>query len=118
MKLKTMCDEFLQKVLVERSNAVNEAVAREIQNKHEPYKAQMISTRDRAIANEEQQFKTLVEQITKEHNAKVEDLKNDFGKAIQTHRDEIARSAEATARETFDKFILGVSAVADDIKSN
>ena len=118
MKLKTMCDEFLQRVHAERDNAVKEAVLHDIQTIHKPYEAKMISARDKAIANEEQKFNALVEQITKEHNALVASVREDFGKAIQNHREEVARSAEAKAKVEYDKFIIGVATVADDIKTN
>lgn len=118
MNLKTKCDEFLQSVTIMRQAAINEAVQREIQTQHEPYKAQMISARDKALANEEQSFTALVNQITAEHNAKVQTCKADFEKAIQAHRDEVARNAEQSAKVEYDKFILAVSAVADEIKVN
>lgn len=118
MKLKTMADEFLQRVLTERNNAIAEAQRRDIQEKHEPYKAQMMATRDTAIANEEQKFKALIEKLTKEHNDIINSVKEDFGKAIQAHREEIERSAEATASAEYDKFIKGVCTVADEIKLN
>lgn len=116
MKLKSMADEFLQKVLVARDTAINEEITQDIQSKHEPFKAQMISARDKALANEEQAYKALVEQITKEHNDKVEAVKEDFGKAIQSHKDEVVRSAKAKAEAQYNKFIEGVCNVADEIK--
>ena len=118
MKLKTMADEFLQRVLAQRNIAVEEAKQKEIQTIHEPYKAQMISARDKALANEEQKFRALVEKITKEHEELVNSVRSDFEKAIQNHRLEVERSAEATARAEYDKFINGVCVVADEIKEN
>lgn len=118
MKLKIMADEFLQRVLAQRNIAIEEAKQHEVQTIHEPYKAQMISARDKALANEEQKFRTLVDQITKEHNDLVESVKDDFAKNIQNHKEQVERSAEAKARAEYDKFINGVCSVADDIKEN
>lgn len=119
MKLKTMCDEFLQRVLAERTTAINEAISHDIQTIHKPYEAKMVSARDKAIANEEQKFNALVEQLTKEHNALVSSIRTDFGKAIQSHRDEVARSAEAKAKVEYDEFIREVATAADrTIKTN
>lgn len=118
MNLKTKCDEFLQSIKAMRDNAIAQSVQREIQTKHEPYKAQMISARDMEIANKEQTFNAVIEKLKKEHEAEITICRANFEKAIQSHRDEIARVAEANAKGEYDKFILGVSAVADDIKVN
>jgi adenine-specific DNA methylase len=118
MNLKTKCDEFLQSIKAMRDNAIAQAVQREIQTKHEPYKAQMISARDMEIANKEQTFNAVIEKLKKEHEAEITICRANFEKAIQSHRDEIARVAEANAKGEYDKFICGVAAVADDIKVN
>jgi F0F1-type ATP synthase membrane subunit b/b' len=118
MKLKTMADEFLQRVLAQRNIAVEEAKQKEVQSIHEPFKAQMISARDKALSNEEQKFRDLVDKITKEHNDLVQSVKDDFANEIQKHKEQVERSAEAKARVEYDKFINGVCTVADEIKEN
>lgn len=118
MNLKTKCDEFLQSVKAMRDSAIAQAVQIELQAKHEPYKAQKISARDMEIANKEQSFNAVIAQLKKEHEAEIAICKAEYEKAIQSHRDEVARTAEANAKGEYDKFILGVSAVAYDIKVN
>lgn len=118
MGLKVKVDEFLQSIKAMRENAITEAVQQALQTKHEPYKVQMTATRDKALVAEEQEFRTLVEQITAQHNAKVAEIKADFEGAIVKHKTIVAQEAEAGAKVEYDKFILGVAAVADDIKLN
>lgn len=118
MNLKTKTEEFLQNVLVMRSNAINEAVQRELQTKHEPYRAQMVAARDKIISNEKQILDAKIAQLKKEHDGKISTCVADFEKAIQTNKDEVTRSAEANVKAEYDKFIEGVAAVADNIKTN
>lgn len=118
MGLKVKVDEFLQSVKAMRENAINEAVQQALQTKHEPFKAQMTATRDKALVAEEHEFHKVIEQITVQHNAKVAEIKADFEGEIVKHRTIVAQEAETNAKGEYDKFILGVAAVADDIKIN
>jgi hypothetical protein len=118
MGLKVKVDEFLQSVTIMRKTAIDEAVQQALQTKHEPYKAQMVATRDKALVAEEQEFRRVIEQITAEHNNKVSTIKADFDGAIASHKASVAQLAEESAKGEYDKFILQVSAIADDIKIN
>jgi predicted RNA-binding protein with RPS1 domain len=118
MILKLKADEFLQSIVAMRDNAVREAIQQAIQKNHEPYRVQMVAKRDKELADKEQTFNALIAQLTKEHEAEKATCKAGYEKAIQSHRDEVARTAEANAKGEYDKFILGVSAVADEIKEN
>lgn len=118
MGLKVKVDEFLQSVTILRKTAIDEAVQQALQTKHEPYKAQMIATRDKALVAEEQEFQQVIEQITREHNVRVQTIKGDFDSAIANHKASVAQTAEDSAKVEYDKFILQVSAIADDIKIN
>ena len=118
MGLKVKVDEFLQSVKAMRENAIIEASQQALQTKHEPFKAQMTTAKEKALAVEEREFQKMIEQITAQHNAKVAEIKADFEGEIVKHRTIVARDAEAIAKVEYDKFILGVCAVADDIKIN
>lgn len=118
MGLKVKVDEFLQTVTVMRKTAIDEAVQQALQTEHEPYRVQIINARDKALATEEQQFQKLIEQLTKEHSDKVATIKSDFDNAVEAHKASVARTAEESAKAEYDKFILQVSAIADDIKIN
>ena len=118
MGLKVKVDEFLQTVTVMRKTALDEAVQQALQTKHEPYKAQLITARDKALATEEQEFQKIIEQLTYEHNARMTTIRGDFDNAIDVHRANVAHTAEESAKVEYDKFILQVSAIADDIKIN
>ena len=115
MNLKNKADEFLQSVKVMRDNAIREAVQTAIQNQHEPYKVQQMAIRDKELANKEQEFNSLVNQLKKEYETECAVCRANYEKDVQAHRTEVANSAEATAKAQYDKFILGVSAVADEI---
>lgn len=118
MGLKVKVDEFLQAVTVMRKTAIDEAVQQALQTNHEPYKAQLITARDKALATEEQEFQKTIEQLTNEHNARMNTIKGDFDNAIDAHKASVAHTAEESAKVEYDKFILQVSAIADDIKIN
>lgn len=118
MGLKVKVDEFLQSVKAMRDNAIIEAIQQALQTKHEPFKAQMTTAKNKALAVEEQEFRKIIEQITAQHNAKVAEITADFEGEIVKHKTIVARDAEATAKAEYDKFIRGVCVVADDIKIN
>ena len=118
MGLKVKVDEFLQSVKAMRENAIRDAVQQALQTKHEPFKAQMTATKDKAIVAEEHKFRELIEQLTAQHNAKIAEIKADFEGEIVKHRTIVAQEAETNAKGEYDKFILGVAAVADEIKIN
>lgn len=114
--LKLEADKFLQGVLAMRDTAVAQAEQKALQIKHEPYKAQMIATRDKVLVAEDQQYRKAVEELTTAHNAKVAEITADFDGNIAKHRTLVTQEAKAEAEAGYNKFILGVSAVADEIK--
>ena len=118
MGLKLETDKFLQGIKAMRDAAVADAEQKALQIKHEPYKAQMVATRDKALVAEEQQFRKIVEQLTAEHNSKVTEIRADFDGSIAKHRTLVAQEAKAEAEAEYNKFILGVASVADDVKIN
>jgi F0F1-type ATP synthase membrane subunit b/b' len=115
MNLKAKCDVFLQGVLDECKIEINQAVQQELHDKHEPYKAQMLAIRDKALATKQKEHEALIARLTKEYESEVSTCKADFEKAIQANREEIARHAEESIKAKYDKFILSVSAIADEI---
>jgi hypothetical protein len=118
MGLKVKVDEFLNSVTIMRKTAIEEAVQQALQTKHEPYRVQMIAARDNVLTAEEQEFRKVIERLTAEHNARVSTIKADFDADIAKHRTAVAQEAEDGAKGEYDKFILQVSAIADDIKIN
>lgn len=116
MNLKNKCDEFLSSLTEMRKVAIAEAVQNEVRTKHEPYKAQMLGARDKALANEEQAFNLAVEQLRKAHLAKRQTITADFDDAIEAHRAQVEQNATEIAKAEYDNVILKISAVADEIK--
>ena len=115
--LKLEADKFLQGVMAMRDNAIAQAEQKALQMKHEPYKAQMVATRDKVLVAEDQQYRKAVEQLTSEHNAKVAEITADFDGNIAKHRSLVTQEAKAEAEAEYNKFIRGVCAVADEIKN-
>lgn len=118
MNFKTKCDEFLRDITVMRTNAISEAVQREIQEKHEPYKAQMLKTKDETINSETQEFNRILEELKREHEAKMQAYASEFEKAINDHRASVVAVAEETAKAEYDRFILKMSEIVDNTKLN
>ncbi|MBP3573875.1 MAG: hypothetical protein J6J71_04635 [Prevotella sp.] len=116
MSLKKKCDEFLANLTDMRKSAIEEAVQKELREKHEPYKSQMITARDTALANEERAFNLAVEQLRIEHLAKAKNITSDFEEAISAHKLQVEKSASESAKFVYDNVILKISAIADEIK--
>lgn len=116
MNLKNKCDEFLANLTDMRKAAIEEAVQNEIRVKHEPYKSQMISARDTALANEERAFNLAVEQLRKAHLEKARTIASDFEEAIAAQKLQVERAASERAKVAYDEVILKISAIADEIK--
>lgn len=116
MNLKNKCDEFLASLTEMRKVAIAEAVQSEVRTKHEPYKAQMIAARDKALANEEQAFNLAIEQLRKAHQAKAQTITADFDEAIVAHRTQVEQTATETAKVEYDTVIRKIAVVADEIK--
>jgi DNA relaxase NicK len=116
MQFKNKCDEFLQSVTAMRENAIAETVRRELELKHEPYKAQMAKQRDDAVNAHNQEFNQIIEQLKKEHEAKVQSCIAYYNTAVAEHHTNVTNAAKNKAKEEYDKFILQMSALVDNTK--
>jgi PDZ domain-containing secreted protein len=118
MNFKTKCDAFLSDVTQMRATAIAQAVDVALQTQHEPYKAQLVRTRDEFVAAENEAFEKMVESLKKEHDKRVSDKVNATEVAIAEHKTSVTARAEASAKAEYDNFILGVSALVDKTKIN
>lgn len=118
MNFKTKCDAFLQDVTQMRATAISQAVEVALQTQHEPYKAQLVRTRDEFVSAENQAFEKMVASLKAEHDKRVNAKMVATDNAIAEHKASVTATAEASAKAEYDNFILGVSALVDKTKIN
>lgn len=118
MNFKAKCDNFLQDVTQMRASAISQAVDLALQTQHEPYKTQLVKTRDEFVAAENQAFEKMVASLKEEHDKRVNEKMYATETAISEHKATVTARAEASAKAEYDNFILGVSALVDKTKIN
>lgn len=118
MNFKTKCDAFLQDVTQMRASAISQAVDLALQTQHEPYKSQLIKSRDEFVVAENQAFEKMVASLKEEHDKRVNAKMVATDTAISEHKASVTARAETSAKAEYDNFILGVSALVDKTKIN
>lgn len=110
------CENFLDRLTAIRNQEVERAVQTALQEQYAPFEKKITETMELVVLKEKKKKEDAIARIEAEHAKIVECVRADAMNELATNRKEIIEAAKNNATSTIDKFILGVSKLADEAK--